>query len=87
MSAQAPKWKPDSSKPRPIPAQFKDYIARKQKDFLGSMFFGAVVGVAMSGAVLHFHAGMPLTPEMVGQMMLYSGSLTLAITLLSRYSM
>ena len=85
MSASAPKWKPDSSKPRPIPAQFKDYIWTKQKDFVGSMFFGAVAGVAVTSAVLSLHAGLELTAAIILQQFMYTGALTMVMMLMVRY--
>ena len=81
----AGKWKPDTAKPREVPKQFANYLWQKQKDFVSSMFFGVVAGVALTSAVLHFHAGVPVTPEMLLQMAIYSGGLVTFISLLSKY--
>ena len=80
----ADKWKPDSSKPREIPKQFAEYIWRKKRDFIGSMFFGVVGGVALTTAVLHFHGGIPITAEMVIQQVVYSSALVIGISIMSK---
>ena len=81
----AGKWKPDTATPRPVPVQYAAYIWKKQKDFLFSMYGGALLGVALTTAVLHFHGGLDvLNVASISQMALYSGLLVTAITIMSK---
>ncbi len=85
MSAN-PKWKPDSSKARPIPTQFKDYIWTKQKDLLASIFFGAVAGIAVTSAVLSLHAGLELTATIILEQVMYNLAATIVVLPVLRYA-
>jgi hypothetical protein len=54
----------------------------RKLDFLGSMIGGAAGGVVATVAVLHFHAGMRLSPEQLVTLVAVNAVLVIAIIVL-----
>ncbi len=62
--------------PTVFSAKYAEYIWKKQKDFLFSMYGGVALSVVVTTAVLQFHGGIDvLNIASISQMALYSGLL------------